>query len=166
MKVLHFHAVASHPKVAPALLFQTSNTLRAFDHFLNQAIRAANQRQYRYKLPWERVRNLRSLGLEPIETIFVIPKSAPGWFIKNWPPDAQPDLNQQLMVVNRGAMIEVASFEFIGGELCIQTKESLLPEDNVWWCNVNCEIDKRGKAAPPQELCDLAEQKLKVLGVS
>ena len=58
MKVLFFHAAASNPRVAAALAGQAAATLRPFNQFLGQAIHTAKDRQYRYALPWERVRNL------------------------------------------------------------------------------------------------------------
>ena len=60
MKVLFFHATAGHPKVAPPLMSQAGNVLRPFNRFLGQAIHTAKQRQTRYQLPWESVRNLLS----------------------------------------------------------------------------------------------------------
>jgi hypothetical protein len=61
VKVLFFHATAGHPKVAPPLMSQAGNVLRPFNRFLGQAIHTAKQRQTRYQLPWERVRNLQSI---------------------------------------------------------------------------------------------------------
>ena len=44
MKVLFFHAVAAHPKVALPLMNQAGNVLRPFHRFLAQAIHTARQR--------------------------------------------------------------------------------------------------------------------------
>ena len=65
MKVLFFHAASSAatPTVLGALEAQTRNTLRPFHRFLEQAIHTAKDRQFRYQLNWEPVRNIRSIQL-------------------------------------------------------------------------------------------------------
>jgi hypothetical protein len=65
-----------------------------FNRFLGQAIHTAKQRQFRYQLPWERVRNLLTLRLDPLDSRLRVPRRRPGDVITNWPADQAPDLEQ------------------------------------------------------------------------
>lgn len=111
MKVLFFNAVAGHPKVAPVLMSQAGSTLRPFNQFLCQAVYTARQRQFRYKLPWEKVRHQRVLGLNALDTWLTLSKAPVSWLITNWPMSQDPPTNQPLMIVNRGLTVPIIDWE-------------------------------------------------------
>ncbi len=94
MKALFFHATAGNPKLAPSLMSQAGNVLGPFNRFLRQAIHTAKARQTRYQLPWRRVRNMRSFGLEAVDSLLRVPRRQPGLVLLGWPPDKAPDLKQ------------------------------------------------------------------------
>ena len=129
MKVLFFNAAAGHPRVAAALMGQTSTTLRPFNQFLGQAIHTAKDRQFRYQLPWERVRNLVTVRLEPIDTLLRVPRRLPGTVLMNWPEKQDPDLTQHAFVVNRGVPVRVEAATRTEGGLLVRTEPPLRPAD-------------------------------------
>lgn len=160
MKVLHFHATAGHPNVAPALESQVRNTLRPFHRFLKQAIHTAKQRQTRYQLPWERVRNLQSLRLEPMDTILRVPRSQPGFLLVDWPADKRPDLAQPGFIPSRGLPVRFEAAEPTSAGLRVKTEPALDPSADVIWCNVTSQVAKEASATAPSQVLDVRGQPL------
>jgi hypothetical protein len=87
MRDLCFHAVAGNPKVAQPLAWQAQLTLRTFGRYLSQAIHTAKQRQFRYQLPWEPVKEKLVVRIEPLDTRFRVMWPEPSWQVTNWPED-------------------------------------------------------------------------------
>lgn len=166
MRALFFHATASvaHPKVLGAFEAQARNTLRPFNQFLGQAIHTARERQFRYQLPWERVRNLISLRLERLDTLLRVPRRQPGLIITNWPDGKVPDVEQHAFVTNRGVPVRIDTATPTPQGLLVRTRTSLLPTDRLLWCGVDCAITQEAAPRPPQELEDLDGNRLKLLG--
>jgi len=164
MKVLFFDAVAGHPKVAPALMTQVGVTLRPFNQFLRQAVHTARQRQFRYQLPWERVRHQRVLGLNALECWVTVPKPPAGWTITNWPVHQAPPTDQPMMVVNRGVTVTVADWERTGAGLVVVVDDELHEGDQVFWGGVPCVL-AAGSAAmsDPGALRDASGRELRIL---
>ncbi len=165
MRALFFRAAGEGPDVAPGLQAQTESTLRPFDQFLYQAVRTAKQRQFRYKLPWKRVRDVRVLELEARDTRLVIPRRAPGWVITNWPAGKVPEMGRPLFVVSRDESIRVESCEPGPGGLLIRTASPLRSDDEVIWCQVRCALSPAGVDARPREVRDLSGESFPVLHV-
>lgn len=163
MKVLFFQAAAGHPTVAPALMGQTWTTLRPFTRFIGQAIHTAKERQVRFNLPWERVRNLISIRLEPLDTLLRVPRRLPGSLITNWPADKAPDLTQLAFAVNRGAQLRVTHFAHTAAGLSIQTDSALQTDDRVFWCGFECSITSEGEPSPPTRVESMEGKPLKQL---
>ena len=138
MKALFFHATSgvAHPKVLGAFEAQTRNTLRPFNQFLGQAIHTAKERQFRYQLPWERVRNLLSIRLTPIDSLLRIPRRSPGLVITNWPAGKEPDFAHYAFVTNRGVPVRI--------EAATQTGQGLLDYDfaPAWWLHDLSVVDR------------------------
>ena len=166
MKVLFFHATASvtHPKVLGAFEGQTRTTLRPFNQFLGQAIHTAKQRQFRYQLPWERVRNLLSIRLEPLDSLLRVPRRLPGFVITNWPDDKVPDLAQHAFVTNRGVPVRIEAATRTDQGLLVQANPLILPADRLLWCSVDCEIRQEAAPPPPQQVSTLEGVLLKIVG--
>lgn len=166
MKVLFFHATASvpHPKVLGAFEGQTRTTLRPFNQFLGQAIHTAKERQFRYQLPWERVRNLLSIRLEPLDTLLRVPRRLPGFVITNWPDDRVPDLAQHAFVTNRGKPIRIEAATRNEQGLLVRTNPLILPTDQLLWCSVQCEIKVEAAPPPPQQVSTLDGVPLELVG--
>jgi DNA polymerase III delta prime subunit len=165
VKVLFFRAAAEHPGAAPALQAQTHSSLRPFDQFLRQAARTAKQRQFRYKLPWKRVRDQRVLELDARDTRLVIPRRAPGWVITNWPPGKVPEMGRPLLVISRDASIRVESCDPGPNGPVIRTVEPLRSDDEVIWCQVPCTLAPAGVDARPREVRDATGKSFPVLQV-
>lgn len=142
MKALFFHATASvpNPKVLGAFEAQTRNTLRPFHRFLGQAIHTAKERQFRYQLPWEPVRNLLSIRIEPLDSLIRIPRRPPGFLITNWPTWKEPDVAQHAFVTNRGVPIRIEEARLTDQGLLVRTNPQVLPTDKLLWCSVDCEL--------------------------
>ncbi len=155
MKVLFFNSVAGHPKVAPALMGQAWNTLRPFNQFLGQAIHTAKQRQFRYQLPWERVRNLSTVRVEAVDTLLRVPRRSPGVVLGGWPADKAVDLSQQGFVVNRGVPFYVEEATSTRAGLRLRANIPLLPRDQVVWCGVQSPVEQEGTPPPPAQVTDV-----------
>ncbi len=164
---LHFHAVAPHPKVAPALRTQVTAALSPFRRYLDQAIASAKRRQIRYRLPWEKVRDLHILGLEPLETAILLARPKPGWRITNWPRDKEPDATQPLMVVApRAVVMPVEELRFDQGQPVVVPGEELKDGDQVYWCGVPVEVVREDAVPPPARIEDQKGNALEVVTVA
>jgi hypothetical protein len=155
VKVLFFHAAAGHPKVAPPLMTQSGNVLRPFNRFLGQAIHTAKQRQIRYQLPWEPVRNLLSIRLEPEDSVLRVPRRRPGVLLADWPAGKAHDLGQMGFVMNRGLPVRFEAATPTASGLLVRADVSLLPSDRVYWCGVESGVRQEAAPPPPSEITDL-----------
>ena len=165
MKVLFFDAVAGNPKVALPLMNQAAATLRPFNRFIGQAIHTAKQRQFRYQLPWERVRNLLSIRLEAIDTLLRVPRRQLGVVLTNWPMGKRPDLTQHGFVTNRGVPVRIESAHETGQGLLVRTEPPLRPTDRLVWCMVDCDVMHEAAQPPPSQITDLDGQPMQLLAV-
>lgn len=163
MKVLFFHATVGHPKVAPPLMSQAWNVLRPFNRFLGQAIHTAKQRQTRYQLPWERVRNLLSIRLEAADSLLRVPRRLPGVVLADWPAEKAPDLNQAGFVPTRGVAVRIEAATKTAAGLQVRTEPPLLPSDRVLWCMVESAVEQEAAPPPPKQVTDLKGRALKLL---
>ncbi len=165
MKVLFFHATSAipHPRVLGAFEAQARNTLRPFNRYLGQAIHTAKQRQYRYQLPWERVRNLLSIRLDPADSLLRVPRRPPGVILADWPADKAPDFSQHGFVVNRGVPVRVEAAARTKRGLEVRTDVPLLPADRLLWCGLDCLVSQEEAPLPPQDVQDLQGRPLTLL---
>lgn len=164
MKVLHFHSVAGHPSVAPALMNQAETVLRPFNRFLGQAIHTAKQRQTRYQLPWERVRDLLTIRLEPMDSILRVPRRRPGVVLTDWPSNKTPDLSHTGLIPTRGAAVRFESATLTAEGLVVRTEPPLHPSDRVLWCMVESGVRSEAAAPPPRSVTDTQGSALKIVG--
>lgn len=134
MKPLFFHAVAGHPAVVPALMDQARTTLRPFQRYLRQAVHTARERQVRYQLPWERVRDLVTVRLDPLDTVLLVPRRPPGMVLAAWPGEATAELSTPAFVVNRSVMVVIESAQPVSQGLLVRTSPPLEPHDRLMWC--------------------------------
>jgi hypothetical protein len=167
MKVLFFYAAAStnHPKVLGAFMGQADKTLRPFNNFLKQAIHTAKERQVRYQLPWERVRNLITVRLEALDTLLRIPRRPPGVVLTNWPAEKEPDLIQHAFVVNRGVPVKVEAASHIANGLLLRTEPALQAADQLIWCGLQCEVAQEIAPPAPSKITDYNDRPLRLLNV-
>ena len=163
MKVLFFHAAASNPRVAAALAGQAAATLRPFNQFLGQAIHTAKDRQYRYALPWERVRNLLTFRLEPLDTVLRIPRRPPGIVVTNWPEGKEPEFTKRGFVENRDMLVHVKSATTTPRGLLLSTDIPLRMGDELRWCGLACTIELETESPPPCEVADTAGRAIRLL---
>lgn len=150
MKSLFFHAVAGHPKVAPALMGQAGNTLRPFNQYLRQAVRTAQERQTRYALPWEAVPQQYTLRLQALDRWLAIPREPPAVVLTDWPEDAEPPVGVPLMVVTRSLQINVVEHRRAKGGLQVFLDGDLQADDSIFWGGRLCTFEIRGEAGPPR----------------
>jgi hypothetical protein len=155
VKSLFFHAVAGHPKVAPALAGQSWRTLRPFENFLRQAIHTAKQRQFRYQLPWERVRDLVTIRLEPLDTRLRVPRRQPGVLLRGWPSELEPDSSQFAFVVNRGVPVQVETVSRIAAGLVVKTSPTVESGDRLMWCGRESSVELEPQSTPPDTVRDV-----------
>ncbi len=155
MKVLFFHATVRNPKVTLAVMDQASKTLRPFNRFLGQAIHTAKQRQFRYQLPWERVRNLLTIHLKPVDSLLRVRRRQPGAILTEWPADKAPDFSQHGFVVNRGVPVRIEDAVHTATGLRVRTDVPLFPTDRLVWCGLDCSVQQENVDSPPQVVTDL-----------
>jgi hypothetical protein len=163
VKVLFFHATAGHPKVAPPLMSQAGNVLRPFNRFIGQAIHTAKQRQTRYHLPWERVRNLLSIRLEPADSLLRVPRRLPGVVLASWPTGKAYDFTQMGFVMNRGVPVRFEAATATADGLLVRADVPLLPTDRVFWCGVESGVKQEAAPLPPRQVVDVQGRRLKLL---
>jgi len=160
VKVLFFHATAGHPNVARPLMNQAANVLRPFNRFLGQAIHSAKQRQTRYQLPWEWVRNLMSIQLVPTDSLVRVPRRQPGVVLADWPADKAPELAQTGFVPNRGVAVRFTAAMRTAGGLLVHADPPLLSGDRVLWCMVESAVVPEPEPPPPELVWDLGGTEL------
>ena len=163
MKVLFFNAMAGHQKIASALADQVMSSLRPFNRFLSQAIHTAKQRQVRYQLPWERVRNLSSIRLEPVDSLLQIPRRLPGVVLTNWPEGRQPDLSQFGFVKNRSVLVQIKSTSHTVEGLSVQTDKPLYPKDVLVWGELDLDVSAGSDPGPPRKITDFDGRPLNLI---
>lgn len=165
MKVLFFHATGAvpHPKVLGAFEAQVRNTLRPFNRFLGQAIHTAKQRQTRYQLPWERVRNLLTVRLEPADSLLRVRRRTPGVVLADWPAGKAHDLAQMGFVMNRAMPVRFETATPTAGGLLVRTDVALSAADQVVWCGVQSAVRLESAAQPPRAVTDLQGRALKLV---
>ena len=155
MKVLFFHSVAGHPKVTLPLMGQAGTTLRPFNRFLGQAIHTAKQRQFRYQLPWERVHDLMTIRVLPVDTMLRVPRRTPGVILSDWPEGQVPDLTQMGFVTNRGVPVRFEAATPTATGLLVRTDLPLLETDRVMWCMMESGVAQEAAPPPPTEVLGL-----------
>ena len=152
MKEHYFLACVKHPRVAPAVMGQAYAALRPFDQFLNQAIHTAKQRQVRYQLPWEKVRNLRTIRLEAVDTVLRVPRRVAEVILKGWSSGVEPDLKQVAFAIDRSVPFRVKAVTPVAGGLRIVANEGLELGESVVWCGVTVKVAREPEPSPPSDV--------------
>jgi hypothetical protein len=134
---------------------QAGNVLRPFDRFLGQAIHTAKQRQTRYQLPWERVRNLHTVRVEPVDSLLRVPRRRPGVVLVDWPAEKAHDLGQMGFVINRGVPVHFEAATPTSEGLLVRSDVALFPTDRVMWCRVESAVRQEAATPLPREITDL-----------
>jgi hypothetical protein len=140
---------------------QAANVLRPFNRFLTQSIHTAKQRQTRYQLPWERVRNLLTIQLEPTDSLLRIPRRLPGVVLSDWPAGKAHDFGHMGFVKNRGVPVRFEQAMHTDQGLLVRTDVSLLPADRVFWCGVESAVQQEAVSPLPPQVADLRGRLLK-----
>lgn len=164
MKSLFFHAVARHRNVVPALMGHARSVLWPFDRYLAQAIHTAKDRQTRYQLQWERVRERRSYRLHAVDTLLRVPRQEPGAVLTDWPSDRTPDLSQVGFLPARGQTVAFVEARHGPTGLVVRTEPPLEQGDRVIWCEVTSAVTLERAPAPPRELLDARGRRLVLRG--
>ena len=156
MKELFFHATAStgHPAVLQAFEAQSHNTLRPFNRYLAQSIHTAKQRQTRYQLPWERVRNLIQIKLESADSLLRFPRRAPGMLLADWPAGKAPDLTQAGFVTNRSILVKILEATATPNGLLVRTDIPLRADDKIMWCGAESGLRQEAGTESPKSITD------------
>lgn len=163
MRVLHFDAVVGHPQVTPAVMAQANDALRPFSRFVRQTIHTAKQRQSRYQLPWERVRNLAPIRLTPRDTVVHVRPAPPDTILKGWPAGKDVDLRHLGFVVNRGVPFKLQSARPTPDGLAVRTDPELEPGDDFVLCGVTGRVERPETRESPSRIEDLSGRTLPIL---
>lgn len=163
MRALFFHATAGNPKIARVLMDQAANTVRPFARYAKQAIHTAKSRQTRYQLSWEKVRQMQTAYLEPVDSLIRVPKTPPRVLFANWPHDKKPDLTQKAFVINRAIPFEVDEATATEHGLRIKTTAHLEANDQVIFCGVHSLVAIEAASDAPRELHEVDGRPVKLL---
>lgn len=153
MRGLHFAATAAHLKMADALTHQVGQTLWPFRQYLYQATHIAKSRQTRYRLPWAPVPAMHSLELRPLDALLLMRRPATRWLVEGWPAERKADIEQPLMIVNRGVMVRVKSAAQRADGLCIELDGLVMESDQAFFCGHACKL-KELPVNKPAEISD------------
>lgn len=163
MRALFFHAVAGNRKVAPPLMTQAWTTVRPFSRYLGQAIHTAKERQTRYQLAWEKVRNVRTIHLKPVDTLLRIPKRRPEVILVNWPAEKAPDLSRTGFIVTRDEPFKAESATHTDIGLRVKSQVPLFANDEVLWCGITTRVLPEPEPTPPVNLRHMDGRPVKLL---
>jgi hypothetical protein len=162
VKILFFNAAADPHDRVSTLAKNVEHTLRPFDRYLHQAIQTAKQRQFRYQLPWRKVRDIQTFKLTPIDTVLLIPRKRPGLLLKNWPMGKPWDLCRKGFVSNRDENVVFTQAVLNESGLRVESDDPLKPADQVIWCDVTCEVAYESEPFKPREIRTLKGHKLNI----
>jgi len=163
VRALFFHAVAGNPKVAAPLMGQAANTVRPFARYAKQAIHTAKSRQTRYQLSWEKVRNLHTVHLDPVDSLVRVPKKAPSLLLANWPQDKPCDVPQHGFVTNRRVPFEVEAATWTENGLRIKTSTRLEAGDEVFFGGLQTDVKMETTSLATLDVRDLDGRLVKQL---
>jgi hypothetical protein len=156
VKELFFHATSAigSPVVLRAFEAQSRNTLRPFNRYLAQSIHTAKQRQTRYQLPWEKVRNLIQIKLEPADSLLRFPRRTPGMLMTDWPAGKSYDLTQSGFVTNRAKLVKILEATSSPDGLLIRTDVPLRTDDRIMWCGTESGLRQETEPTAPKSITD------------
>jgi hypothetical protein len=142
---------------------QAWSTLRPFNRFLAQAIHTAKQRQFRYQLPWEPVRNVTTVRLDPLDSLLRIPRRRPELILPDWPAEKAADCSKPGFVIVRSQPVRVEVARHTEAGLVIRTDVPLQTTDRLTWCGIECAVEQETAASPPLSVVDLQGRALKLV---
>jgi hypothetical protein len=164
VKELFFHATAAigSPVVLRAFEAQSRNTLRPFNRYLAQSIHTAKQRQTRYQLPWEKVRNLIQIKLEPADSLLRFPRRAPGMLMTDWPAGKSYDLAQPGFVTNRARLVKILKATSSPDGLLVRADIPLCTDDRIMWCGTESGLRQEAEPTAPGSVTDKNNSELEL----
>ncbi|AKJ02434.1 AAA domain-containing protein [Archangium gephyra] len=156
MKALHYGALVK-PSVARALADQVNATLGPVLVYLKQIIHTERERQRRYPMKWERVREPYVLQLEPRDSVVELQAPPPALRVTNWPEGrALPGKDVPLIVVRSRSSEQLSVLECApspAGPL-VTAEQPPLPTDLVFWDGVQCVLAPTEPPRVPHVLLD------------
>lgn len=124
-----------------------------FERYVSRAIDIAKERQFRYVVPWEPIRNQMQLRLDPQDTVFRLSDPKIGWIIKNWPAGLIPQDGEPLTVVRpRSRQVAVDSWSDTSDGVVVFPAESLMGDEMLFWCGHACELQPQARPGEPRDV--------------
>jgi len=163
VKELFFHATAPKEswEAQVALEVQTYNALKPFESYLRQAIHMAKERQVRYQLKWEKVKNsFFNIRLEPLDSLLRFPRREPGMVLTEWPHGTVFDTKLQGWVKNRHIAISFKEATWTKDGLLIRADEKLYHGDIVIWCGIESNVRCEEEPVRPLKISDINGKEL------
>jgi hypothetical protein len=152
VSLLNFLAMEPARRVL-ALKPQTRATMWPFERYVSRAMDIAKERQFRYVVPWEPVRNQLQLRLDPQDTVFRLSDPKVGWVIKNWPLGLTPQAGEPLTVVRpRSRQVAVESWSETSDGVVVYPAEALTGDEMLFWCGHACELQSQANLGEPREI--------------
>lgn len=161
---LHFHALAENPRMVQALMGQARGVFRPFQHFLKQAVKTAEQRQTKYHLPWQPVREKFQIQPEALDTVLRVARPSVGWLVEGWPEGKEPDESRPLTNLNTDEKIHIARLVEAAGGYVIHFSGAVSPGDEFLWCRETIRLRQQEAGPKPRELRTIAGAELRMMG--
>jgi len=156
MKALHYGALVK-PSVAKALADQANATLGPVLIYLKQIIHTERERQRRYPMKWERVREPYVLHLEPQDSVVELQARPPALRVTNWPEGRElPGKDVPLIVVRSRSSEQLPVLECTPSPVgpLVTTQHPPLATDLVFWDGVQCVLAPTEPLRVPSALVD------------
>lgn len=157
MKALHYGALVK-PSVARVLAEQANATLGPVLIYLKQIIQTERERQRRYPMKWERVREPYVLQLEPRDTVVELQAPPPALRVTNWPEGrALPGKDVPLIVVRprSSEQLTVLDCTLTPAGPLVTAQPPPLETDLVFWDGVQCALVPTERPQVPSVLLDM-----------
>lgn len=153
MKALHFVATAENQGLAGALIGQANAALGPFSRFVTQAIKTAQQRQTRYRLPWQRVRERTQIRLEPVDSVVLVPRADEQAVLVGWTGEFPGSDAVPGFVMDRSQPVALRAVAPCDGGLRVTSDPPLQDGDRVVWRSQQL-VARVSAPAAPSSLCD------------
>ena len=164
MKMLHYAALEPVQRLRP-LQSQAYESLKPSLNYLRAAIRAALDRQTRYRVGWERPEIRRPIRLSPMDSVFEV-RPLDGRFVVTGLPVPESALTlPPKLIVQWTTFLDLLTVEVVDGRVLVTLDSPPAEEAELSWAGVPVQIAPAAVAPPPREAFDSLGQPLDFVDV-
>ena len=153
MKMLHYAALEPVQRLR-ALQTQTYESLRPSGAYLRAAIRAAKERQVRYRVSWQRPEVRRAITLTALDTVFEVRPSDGRFEVHGLPPTVNPALLPPKLIVQWTDFVDVRTVEVSDGRVLVSLDTVLADDLELSWAGTPVTLSPAAAAPAPRMVFD------------